>query len=223
MVPRLAAVLLAGGSGSRVGADRNKVLLTVQGLPLLAHSVRTVVQVPGLVRLVVAVRPGEEPVVEPLVRQYAGEVPWRLVPGGGTRHGSEWSALSALAPDIETLDVVAIHDSARPLADVALWTRVTAEAAAYGGAVPAHHRPGLLGETGEVLDLVGVQTPQAFRAGPLLDAYRAAQDDGFEGTDTAACAAAYSDLVIRAVDAPATNLKVTFPEDVTLAERLLTA
>jgi 2-C-methyl-D-erythritol 4-phosphate cytidylyltransferase len=66
-----------------------------------------------------------------------------------------------------------------------------------------------------------VQTPQAFRAGPLLEAYARAGDDGFTGSDTAACVAAYTDMPVVAVPAPATNLKITFPEDVALAERLL--
>ena len=94
----------------------------------------------------------------------------------------------------------------------------------HGGAIPARPQPGLLqrSEDGhEVLDLVGVQTPQAFRAGPLLAAYRQAALDGFEGTDTAACVARHTDLPIAAVPAPATNVKVTFAEDVALAERLL--
>ncbi len=69
--------------------------------------------------------------------------------------------------------------------------------------------------------LVAVQTPQAFRAAALLDAYTRAEADGFTGTDTAACVAAYApDLRIHAVPTPATNLKVTFAEDLAVAERL---
>lgn len=225
--PRTVAVLLAAGSGSRVGADRNKVLLAVHGLPVLAHSVRTAVAVPGVVALVVVVRPGEEELVSPVVAEHAGDVPWSLVPGGATRHASEWSALRTLAPRIEAGEyaVVAVHDSARPLAGVDLWQTLTSAADRFGGAIPVRHQPGLLARNPStdpgVLDLVGVQTPQAFRAGPLLAAYQAAERDGFEGTDTAACVARYTDLPIRAVPAPATNVKVTFPEDVRLAERLL--
>ena len=70
-------------------------------------------------------------------------------------------------------------------------------------------------------DLVGVQTPQAFQAKALLAAYRAAEGDGFRGTDTAACLERYADVRIRGVPAPATNLKITFPEDVAVAERIL--
>lgn len=221
-------MLLAAGSGSRVGADRNKVLLTVHGLPVLAHSLRTVDRL-EVVTLVVVARDGEEAAVAALARQHTS-TPFRVVTGGATRHASEWAALQDLAAQIDVgdLDVVAIHDSARPLADLDLWQAVVAAAEQHGGAIPARPQPGLLtravnGDAADdgVLDLVGVQTPQAFRATPLLEAYRRAAAEGFEGTDTAACVARHSDLPIVAVPAPATNLKVTFADDVALAERLL--
>jgi 2-C-methyl-D-erythritol 4-phosphate cytidylyltransferase len=68
--------------------------------------------------------------------------------------------------------------------------------------------------------LVGVQTPQAFRAAELLGAYRQADAEGFVGTDTAACLERYTDLAVHGVPSTAANLKVTFPEDLELAERL---
>ena len=67
--------------------------------------------------------------------------------------------------------------------------------------------------------LAAVQTPQAFRAGPLLAAYDARRGRGFAGTDTASCVAAYTDLRVTGVPAPATNLKITFPEDVEARSR----
>ena len=68
-------------------------------------------------------------------------------------------------------------------------------------------------------ELGAVQTPQAFRAGDLLAAYRAAADDGFEGTDTARAWRRTAMSAIAAVPGSPLNLKVTFPEDVALAER----
>jgi 2-C-methyl-D-erythritol 4-phosphate cytidylyltransferase len=70
-------------------------------------------------------------------------------------------------------------------------------------------------------DLVGVQTPQAFRAADLLAAYTAADADGFEGTDTASCLERYGRVRVVAVPGSPLNLKITFPEDVDLAEALL--
>ena len=80
-------------------------------------------------------------------------------------------------------------------------------------------RDGAAGAAGR---LVGVQTPQAFRAADLLAAYRAAEADGFTGTDTASCVERYADLTIAAVPSSPANLKITFPHDLELAERLVT-
>ena len=87
---------------------------------------------------------------------------------------------------------------------------------------PRRRLPGLLARDGHDLppELDGVQTPQAFRAGDLLAAYAAADAEGFEGTDTAASWARYSELPVAAVPSSPTNLKVTFPEDLDLALRL---
>lgn len=220
-------MVLAAGSGSRVGAASNKVLLPVAGVPVLAWSVRRVLALPYVEELLVVHAPGERgPVLDALTEHCPGATVTVLA-GGGSRHASEWHALQVLADRIDAgaLDVVAVHDAARPLADTELFDAVLRTAHRHGGALPVRPLPGLIGrDPARRRDpgvLVGVQTPQAFRAGPLLEAYRRAGADGFEGTDTAACAQAYTSLEVRAVDGPATNLKVTFPEDVALAERLL--
>ncbi len=220
-----AVVILAGGSGSRVGAETNKVLLPLGGSTVLGRSVTTVLAVPDVTRLVIGVRAGDEDAVREAIAPLLGDREVRLVPGGATRHASEWAALQALADDIDsgTVDVIAVHDGARPLASPDLFEATIAAAREHGGALPVVELPGLLGrDLRPVADhLAGVQTPQAFRAGPLLAAHRRAAADGFESTDTAACFERYADLPVFAVHGGATNLKVTFPEDLVTAERLL--
>jgi 2-C-methyl-D-erythritol 4-phosphate cytidylyltransferase len=71
--------------------------------------------------------------------------------------------------------------------------------------------------------VVAVQTPQAFRALPLLIAYERAERDGFVGTDTASCVERYTDLAVHCVPGSAENIKITFREDLLLAEQLLVA
>ena len=220
-----AVVILAGGSGSRVGADTNKVLLPLGDSTVLGHSVRAALAVNDLVRLVIGVRAGDEDAVREAVAPLLGDREVRLVPGGVTRHASEWAALRALAEDIEAghVDVVAVHDGARPLAGPGLFEATFAAAREHGGALPVVELPGLLGrDLRPVADhLAGVQTPQAFRAAPLLEAHRRAAADGYESTDTAACFERYTDLPVVAVHGGAANLKVTFAEDLVVAERLL--
>jgi 2-C-methyl-D-erythritol 4-phosphate cytidylyltransferase len=220
-----AVVILAAGSGSRVGAETNKVLLPLGDSSVLGHSVRAVLGLADVTHLVLGVRAGDEDAVRAAVAPLLGAHEVRMVRGGATRHASEWAALQTLADDIETgeVDVVAVHDGARPLAGSALFEAALAAAREHGGALPVVRLPELLGRdlrrvgTG----LAGVQTPQAFRAVPLLDAHRRAAEEGYESTDTAACFERYCDLPVVAVDGGPTNLKVTFPEDVAVAERLL--
>jgi 2-C-methyl-D-erythritol 4-phosphate cytidylyltransferase len=222
---RAAIVLLAAGSGRRVGAAQNKVLLPLDGVPVLAHSVRTALGVEGVHRLVVVLRPEDRVAVSAALAPVLGPHDVWLVDGGSERHHSEARALDALREEIDAgeITVVALHDAARPLASADLFRRVLGTAAEHGAAVPATSTAGLVRLDGSPAepDLVAVQTPQAFAAGPLLAAYDAAAADGFTGSDTAACLERYSSVRVHAVAGEAANLKVTFPEDLALATELL--
>lgn len=241
-----ALVVLAAGSGSRLGAGRNKCLLPLGAITVLGWSLRRALAVPDVARVVVVVAEGEQDevaqAVAPVLEQQGEEREVLLVVGGATRHDSEWAALRVLADDVRRgeVDVVAIHDAARPLAPVTLWNEVVAVAREHGGAIPGVAVTGLLARSrplvGSSVDAptptalhaaVAVQTPQAFRAGPLLAAYEAAEHDGFRATDTAGTLARHahrgSGFVVRAVPGRATNLKITFAEDVPTALVLLAA
>jgi 2-C-methyl-D-erythritol 4-phosphate cytidylyltransferase len=219
-----AVVILAAGTGSRVGADTNKVLLPLGDRPVLAWSVQAALRLDDLRRVLVVVRPGEQDAVADAVTPHLGEDEIGVVEGGETRHASEWAALRALTPEIESgaIDVVAIHDGARPMAGTDLFASTIAAAREHGGALPVVPLAQVVRTDGGPVqgDLVAVQTPQAFRADALLAAYRAADADGFEGTDTASCLERYGDLRIAAVPSTAGNLKITFPDDLGLAARL---
>jgi 2-C-methyl-D-erythritol 4-phosphate cytidylyltransferase len=225
---RAALVLLAAGSGTRVGADTNKVLLPLAGRRVLTWSLTWTGGLATVVDTVVVIRPSDrDRVVEALSREAPGR-PVRVVTGGPTRHSSELAALTALSPQIEAgaVDVVVVHDAARPLAGRRLFADVIDAAHVLGGALPVLPQPGLLPVNGgapPVESLVTVQTPQAFRALPLLEAYRAAAREGFDGTDTAVCIQRFGGLPVRGLPGTADNIKITFPEDLFLAERILAA
>ncbi len=118
-MPTAAAVVLAGGSGTRLGAEGNKVYLPLAGRPLLSWSLEAFARAPGIGRLVLVTRPGDRGQAEQAAR--AVDRPVEIVDGGDTRHDSEWAALRLLAPAIDAgeLDVVAIHDGARPVVTAA--------------------------------------------------------------------------------------------------------
>jgi 2-C-methyl-D-erythritol 4-phosphate cytidylyltransferase len=221
---RVAAIVLAGGSGTRLGADRNKVYLPLAGCSIIGRSLRTMTP---LGRLILVVRPADREVAEKLLAAELPDTPVELVEGGAQRQDSEWHALRHLAPDIGDLDVVLIHDGARPLATTQLAHDVVAAAAQFGGAIPGVPADDLITVEGtdRAVRLAGghvrVQTPQAFAAGPLYEAYEKAARDGYSATDTAGCVQRYTDLEVRWVPSSPDNLKITTPGDLTLAEAIL--
>ncbi len=224
--PDAAVVIVAAGSGSRAGGDVNKVLADLAGMPVVAWSVRTALTLAGVRRVVVVHRPDEEQAMADALSPHLGDGEVVLVPGGESRHASEWHALQVLAGEIDSgvVTVVAVHDAARPLADGGLFARTISAARKRGGAVPVVAVADVVRRDGAPLGgepLVTVQTPQAFRAADLLAAYRAADADGFTGTDTASCVERYSDVAVATVLSGPRNLKVTFPGDLALAERLV--
>jgi 2-C-methyl-D-erythritol 4-phosphate cytidylyltransferase len=231
VAPKAAAVVLAGGSGVRLGAGRNKAYLPLGGTTIVARSLATMAALGNLRRLVLVIRPDDEDLARAVVDDELPPLPVRveLVTGGDSRHASEERALTHLAPSLEAreIDVVLIHDAARPLCTTELASRVVSAAARTGGAVPGvpAHDLMWLGEDGTVTAVSGscvtVQTPQGFAAMPLLEAYRAAAERGFVGTDTSACVAEFTTVDVRWVPGESANLKITHPTDLYLAERFL--
>ena len=176
----VAAVVLAGGSGTRLGADQNKVYLDLGGRPMLAWSLLTLDQHPDIDRLVVAVRPGDEEAFDEAVPRDLG-TPISAVAGGASRSASELAALELLSPAIDSdeIAVVVIHDGARPFIDQPLVDRIIDAARVHGAAIPGlapSERVFAIAEgqtRARALPserLRRVQTPQAFWAHPLLDA-----------------------------------------------------
>jgi 2-C-methyl-D-erythritol 4-phosphate cytidylyltransferase len=226
-----AAIVLAGGSGARVGVGRNKVYLPLGERTVLGWSLRAFATHPAIGTVVLVTRPED---AEQAEQEVAGLAPIEIVTGGATRQDSEWCGLHQLAEQIaaEAIDTVLIHDGARPLVSSALISAVLAAARADGGAVPGLLRDDLAAVTpdGTTLRwpadtdaLVAVQTPQGFRAGPLLAAYDRARREGFVGTDTASCVQRFTDLPVRWVPGEERNLKITYPHDFARAARLVSS
>jgi 2-C-methyl-D-erythritol 4-phosphate cytidylyltransferase len=229
--PGAVAVVLAAGMGSRVGADGNKAYLRVAGRSMVTWSIDTSARVPEIARTVLVFRRGERELAQDTIQRELPSATVEFVEGGETRHGSEYNVLQHLAGDIESgaVDVVLIHDAARPVADPDMFVTALSVAREFGGAIPALPVTDVVRARGaEDLEPVGltgglvrVQTPQAFRAQALLGAFRAAERDGFEGTDTSSCVETYTDVEVRTFRGEQRNLKVTYARDIAVAERLL--
>ena len=228
-----AAVVLAGGAGTRLHASENKVYLPVAGRPLLAWSLETFDRSDHIDRIVLVIRDADADRARDLLAAYPLRKLDTVVPGGVTRHESEHAGIEALAPAIETgnIDLVCVHDGARPFIRQSLIRAILQAAGRHGGAVPSLplDAPVLvrassgLEATPEPVptdDLVRVQTPQAFRARELLHAHRRATADGLQGIDTATPVSRYTDLLVKAVEGDADNITVTFVEDLFAVEEL---
>ena len=226
-----AGIVLAAGSGTRVGNSRNKVYLPLAGRRIVTWSLEVFRKIPGIGRLVLVVRDDDRDLAAEVLDRELPGVPVDVVTGGETRHESEYRALLHLADEIRggAIDVVLVHDAARPLAPVRIVEEVLATAMRTGSAIPAlpcedvvgvdeHGRLSHAGRSG----MVRVQTPQAFRGGPLLAAYQAAAEDGFTGTDTASCVERYESLPVQVVSGDPRNIKVTYADDLFTAELILT-
>jgi 2-C-methyl-D-erythritol 4-phosphate cytidylyltransferase len=226
--PYAVGVVLAAGLGTRVGASGNKAYLRLAGRSMVAWSLMAVTQVTEIARTVLVYRRGESDLARDTVATELPGAAVELVEGGDSRHASEFNVLRYLADDIDSgaVDVVLIHDAARPLAGRDMFVTAVSLAREFGGAIPALPIPdvvrrGPAGVEAAGGGLVRVQTPQAFRAQPLLYAYRAASAHGFEGTDTSSCVEKYTDEEVRTFHGDAGNLKVTYAQDVAVAARLL--
>ena len=220
--PRL-AILVAGGSGTRMGAGRPKQFLDLLGEPVLLRTLRRFGEVGLGVRPCVVVLPAEQfDAWQAICAAHPAVPPHAVVAGGATRWASVRNGLAYFA-DYEA-GTVAVHDGVRPLVPTAVIEHCYAEAEAHGAAVaavaPKDSVRGLAQSGSYALDrarLRLVQTPQCFELTLLRRAYQLPELPTF--TDDASVV---EDLhPIRLVPGDYRNLKITTPEDLIVAEALL--
>lgn len=226
--PTAALVVVAEGSGTRAGTRTNNVYLPLAGRPVVSWALEYC-QVPGVGPVGLVIREQDRARAEAVVRESGGPV--ELVVGGATRHESEFLGLTHVASAIRSgqVDMVLIHDAARPLVDTSLVRELLEAARRLGATVPGvgltdvwedspdrRHRPAPGGN-----GMVAMQAPQALRAALLLNTYEQAEKDGFVGTDAAACIERYADLSVHCLPGYPHNRKLTYPEDLLIAEQLL--
>lgn len=227
--PSVAAIVVAGGSGERLGRAGGKQLAVVAGLPVLSWTVKALAEAPEVDLIVVAVDPERvvhyrDTAIDPL----GLTVPVVVVAGGESRQESVAAGLAAVPGSVET---VLVQDGARPLLTPSLVSEVLAVLGADTDAVGA-----VVGHPSfDTLKLVegraivstpdrstfwAVQTPQVFRADALCDAYARATAEGFLGTDDSSLVERAGGRVVL-MEGPRDNIKVTVPEDLALVEAVL--
>lgn len=224
--PTRYAILVAGGSGLRMGADRPKQFLLLRDEPVLLHTLRRFAEPALGISQVVLVLPFDQlDYWRQLTEQYQVATPHLVVEGGATRWASVKAGLAALPPtDAATGALVAVHDGVRPLVPPSVIEATYQAAAAHGAAcaaVPPKDSVRMLAAAGSApLDrrrLRLMQTPQTFDLALLRRAYRLPELSTF--TDDASVV---DDLhPVQLVEGDYRNLKITTPEDLLLAEALL--
>ncbi|MBO4264260.1 MAG: 2-C-methyl-D-erythritol 4-phosphate cytidylyltransferase [Bacteroidales bacterium] len=216
----LYAVIVAGGSGTRMGADIPKQFLLLDGRPILLRTVERFVEAVPDIHLVVVLPEAHIARWRSICRQYELNVPQRIVPGGITRFHSVKNALEKVPPEA----LVAIHDGVRPLVSTAMIRAMFGQMGQARALVPALRVTDTLCSTvpGEEAPdrsrLLAVQTPQLFRAADIRAAYRQPFDVSF--TDDGSVIRR-SGITPDVFPGERTNIKITTKEDLDIACALL--
>ncbi len=217
------AIIAAAGQGKRMGLKRNKIFVPLFHEPIIVQTVKALANSQLIDQFIIVTDPQEVLEVQALVLQCGLTKPCRIVAGGSERQYSIANAL-AVAPDHGLL---LIHDGARPLIDSGTIEKVIiaaelSQAAVVG--VPVKDtvkcvKNGMVVATPDRQLLWSVQTPQVFDAKIIKLAYRQAAEQGFLGTDDASLVEKLGVKVVM-VEGKYENIKITTPEDITVARAL---
>jgi 2-C-methyl-D-erythritol 4-phosphate cytidylyltransferase len=216
----------AAGMGRRMGSERNKLLLTVLGKPLLAWTLLAAEAARDITWIGIIGQPADYPDFKTILADLSMTKPVQLIQGGETRQESVYNGLQALPTEAQR---VLIHDGARCLATPQLLDRCAAVLLNCSGlvaGVPIKDTIKVVNETGIIQDtpdrrqLWAAQTPQGFEVQLLKQCHDQGRNSGWEVTDDAALFERCG-LPVRIVEGEETNLKVTTPIDLAIAEFIL--
>lgn len=216
----------AAGMGRRMGSDRNKLLLTLLDKPLLAWTLEAAEAATGIDWIGIMGQPVDFPDFQEILARVNLTKPVELIQGGETRQQSVYNGLQALPTDAER---VLIHDGARCLATPELFERCGTALQTCSGliaAIPVKDtikvvdQNGLILETPDRQQLWAAQTPQGFEVKLLEECHDQGRQQGWEVTDDAALFEKCG-LSVHIVMGEETNLKVTTPVDLSVAEFIL--
>jgi 2-C-methyl-D-erythritol 4-phosphate cytidylyltransferase len=216
----------AAGMGRRMGSDRNKLLLTLLGKPLLAWTLQAAEAAREISWIGIMGQPADQSDFTTILAQLSLTKPVQLIQGGETRQESVYNGLQALPAEAER---VLVHDGARCLATPQLFDRCAIALLNCPGliaAVPVKDtikvvdQAGLIQDTPDRRQLWAAQTPQGFEVKLLKQCHEQGRTCGWEVTDDAALFERCG-LPVQIVEGEETNLKVTTPVDLAIAEFIL--
>ena len=216
------AIIVAGGSGKRMGSAIPKQFLSLNGLPVLMHTLLAFHNSTSKPQLILALHADFHDYWKQLCNTHNFNIPHTLVKGGETRFHSVKAAFETITT---TNSVIAVHDAVRPLTLGTLIDDAYKQAANEGNAVVAVKSRDsvrqIKGANSLALkreDIYLVQTPQTFQHGQLRSAYLQPYIDTF--TDDASVVE-FAGFDIHLIEGDHQNIKITFPEDIAIAELIL--
>ena len=216
----------AAGMGKRMGSNKNKLLLEVRSQPLLSWTLLAANAAPAISWIGIISQPYDWDYFEEIISKQQFTKPIQFIPGGSTRQESVYNGLQRLPADARK---VLIHDGARCLATPDLFERCAAameNCASFIAAVPVKDtikvvdQRGIIQSTPVRSNLWAAQTPQGFDVNLLKQCHETGIDKGGEVTDDAALFEKCR-LDVHIVEGEETNLKVTTPQDLAIAEFIL--
>ena len=219
----VSAIFPAAGRGSRMKANRNKILLELAGETILVQTLKKFAKVDRISNLIVAVAEDEIPLISTLLESKNFSKPIQIVAGGSERQFSIFNAIKFVPPESE---IVLVHDAARPLVSIETINRVINAAIEFGGsiaAVPEKNTIKIATEDQFVQKtlprnrLWEIQTPQAFRREIIEQAYESAMSENFLGTDDSSLVERIG-APVKIVESDPYNIKITTPDDLLFAE-----
>ena len=222
------AIFPAAGQSRRMKSDTNKNFLELEGMPILIHTLLKFSESDKIDNLIIAASPNEIEIIEAMLNDTKNLKPFKVVKGGSERQYSIYNALKVIP---EKVDIILVHDAARPLISVKTIDAVVDAARKYGGAiaaVPEKNTIKVIDKDGFVVDtpsratLVSVQTPQGFKRDIIMKAYEQAECDNFLGTDDASLVERIG-VRVKVVQSDYRNIKVTTPEDILITKAFLKA
>ncbi|MDD6659351.1 MAG: 2-C-methyl-D-erythritol 4-phosphate cytidylyltransferase [Eubacteriales bacterium] len=217
------AIILAAGNGTRMKADKSKLLLEINGKTVIERTVNTFSNIADIDDIIVVVRETDIPLYENVLSKY--NISYCI--GGSTRQESVSNAVET----IDDADMIIIHDGARPLVtenEISNTLRVAQEKGAAAVGVKVKDTIKVVDKNNKIIDtperssLIAIQTPQIFKFDKYVKAMKLAKEQNKDFTDDCKLLEnAGEDVFV--VDGEYTNIKITTPEDIPVAESILNA
>ncbi len=222
--PTAVAIIVAAGSSRRMGSGTNKQFIEICGMPVLAHTLLQFHKAESIDSIIVVTKPDSILTVWDMTREFGISKVRDVIPGSETRQDSVNCGLSL----VENSKLVAIHDGARPFISVGKINELVYAAHKFGSAAPGVVPKDTVKSVktdGTVLETINrealrlIQTPQVFHADELKFANERAKAAGFLGTDDCSVAE-HAGFSVHIINGEYTNIKVTTPEDLPVAEAI---